>query len=361
MNGGKKLFIGLNYVGDRYMDRALDAMQVKNHSRTGSMRNSLRTLLIAAVIVSILLALSAVAYAMGHIWSRGMRDRLDATEEQQQTMADKGMAKVFTEDEKNDSMAVTSNGVTVKPLELVADENTALVSFAIDGFSLKEGEEPGFENIIVYMGNDPGSRALNMSGSFSYEQERDGNGNFIGTPQFADESGRLEFVMTLSPSNHDDTLLGREIHVRFVNLCADTEKAAKTPVLNGEWDFDIKLPEKSSVREIRIGKSVEGTAFTMESAKITPLSIEIAYSVSGRVSMAGDDLAIPMFRGFVLKDGTRLFNIANGGSSGYTDDSMTAAFSGSVLDRVIDPDEVAEIIVSRSMDNSKDIAGIPLS
>ena len=164
---------------------------------------------------------------------------------------------------------------------------------------------------------------------------------------------------------HENTMVPRSHYIPYDSLekalRGEKSDSAYYRLLNGEWDFDIKLPEKSSVREIRIGKSVEGTAFTMESAKITPLSIEIAYSVSGRVSMAGDDLAIPMFRGFVLKDGTRLFNIANGGSSGYTDDSMTAAFSGSVLDRVIDPDEVAEIIVSRSMDNSKDIAGIPLS
>ena len=58
MNGNMKLLLGLGYVSGEYIDMALEAMPVRAHRH-----RPIRALLVAAVIVLLLLALSAAAYA----------------------------------------------------------------------------------------------------------------------------------------------------------------------------------------------------------------------------------------------------------------------------------------------------------
>ena len=61
MNGNMKLLLGLGYVSGEYIDTALEAMPVRLRRARG--HRSVRALLVAAVIVSLLLALGAAAYA----------------------------------------------------------------------------------------------------------------------------------------------------------------------------------------------------------------------------------------------------------------------------------------------------------
>ena len=61
MNGNMKLLLGLGYVSGEYIDTALEAMPVRVRRAYG--RRPIRALLAAAVIVSLLLALGAAAYA----------------------------------------------------------------------------------------------------------------------------------------------------------------------------------------------------------------------------------------------------------------------------------------------------------
>ena len=61
MNGNMKLLLGLGYVDGEYIDTALEAMPVRARRAYG--RRPIRALLAAALIVSLLLALGAAAYA----------------------------------------------------------------------------------------------------------------------------------------------------------------------------------------------------------------------------------------------------------------------------------------------------------
>lgn len=61
MNGDMKLLLGLGYVGGEYIDMALEAMPVRASRAHG--HRPIRALLAAAVIVSMLFALGAAAYA----------------------------------------------------------------------------------------------------------------------------------------------------------------------------------------------------------------------------------------------------------------------------------------------------------
>lgn len=52
--------------------------------------------------------------------------------------------------------------------------------------------------------------------------------------------------------------------------------------------------------------------------------------------------------GVILKDGTRIPYLTNGGSLGYTDSSKKNAYHMAGYDRVIDVDEVTALIVMTS-------------
>ena len=71
MNGNMKLLLGLGYVSREYIDMALEEMPVRARRARG--HRPVRALLAAAVIVSLLLALGAAAYAGN--WF-GIRDAL---------------------------------------------------------------------------------------------------------------------------------------------------------------------------------------------------------------------------------------------------------------------------------------------
>ena len=71
MNGNIKLLLGLGYVSGEYIDTALEAMP--DRVRSTHRHRPVRALLIVAVIVSLLLALGAAAYA-GNLF--GIKDAL---------------------------------------------------------------------------------------------------------------------------------------------------------------------------------------------------------------------------------------------------------------------------------------------
>lgn len=351
MSGGEKLFLSLNYVGGQYIDEGLKKMGCA-HSAPSLRRNGARTLAAVAVIAALLAALGAGAYALGLLFNRGTRDALEANATQQQELVENGMATVF--DTVDDSISVTVEGVTMMPLEVVADANMAIVTFAVDGFALNAGEEPGFETVI-----SEGDNSMSFSGGFAYAQSTDSSGDLTGVPEYADENGRLEFTLTLWPSSEGYSLLGKTARVRFVNLGIAC-KVSTTPVVFGEWVFEIELPSESGARECFLNKPVGDTGFTVNKATISQLSVYIGYSAPTDAQIKGDELGIPMLEGVILKDGTRLENIFGSGGEGYSDDVPGTAYSKSGLTQVIDPNEVSALLFYRSGGDKQTAIEVPL-
>ena len=56
-------------------------------------------------------------------------------------------------------------------------------------------------------------------------------------------------------------------------------------------------------------------------------------------------MGMPWFTGIVMKDGSKYPYISNGSGGGYTDDTLTNAYETSGFAKVIDPDEVAAILI----------------
>lgn len=328
---------------------------------------------IAGVCILAVSSISAVA-AIHHYWGRGMNGNIQASDTQQQELTEKGVAKVYREEPDTTSLAVTDNGITIEPDTIVVDEKIAYLSFRISGYHVEEGMEPGFDMVDVYLGDDPGDENawVDMSGTMYNGIIPDENGMAVyedGTPiesyedgsticHYTDADGNMEYIIQARVADEKDSFLGRKMHVDFKNL-GTLSKATFTPAVEGNWNFEISLPDVSSAQTIQIGQQVEGTDFTMETISISPVSIKVNYSVGTAPAAKEDDLGIPEVMGVILKDGTKIPYLTNGSSIGYTDSSMQNAYQIAGYDRVIDIDEVATLLVLTSPGGEK--VEIPIS
>lgn len=344
----------------------------KTHKRRKKM---FKTQAAAAAGVCIL-AVSGIsaAAAVHHYWGRGMNGNIQASDEQQQALTEKNIAKVYREEPDSPSLAVTINGVTIEPDTVIADERFVYMAFRISGYSVADRTEPGFDMVNVYQGDHPEDESawVNMSGTMYDGIVLDENGASVyedGTSvesyedgsvisHYTDDNGNMEYIIQASAADKNDSLLGKTLHVAFKDL-GTFSKATFIPAVEGVWNFELNLSDASSTRNIKVGKKVEGTGFTMEDISISPISIQVNYSVSEAPTEHEDDLGIPEVKGVVLKDGTRISYLANPGRLGYTDNNKSNAYQIAGFARVVDVDEIAALIVLTSHENEK--VEIPLS
>ena len=312
----------------------------------------------AAIACAVLVGaggITVTAAVVHHLWSRGMQGNIQATEEQQKDLAEQGMV---TEGPDLSNMEVTSEGITVKPTELVADGHFVHVAFQIAGYDLADGEEPCFEEVRVYTGEDENAEDgwVNMSGSFYNGIIANINGEPVyedGTPlesgDFAEhykaEDGTLEYVMTLYKTDTDpeESLLGQTIHVLLKNL-GTVKKAEFMNGIDGTWKFDIPVNGENTAKSFELNTVLENANITVLSAAISPISIRVDYEVTGELQTQEDDNGLPAVSGVVLKDGSRLLYLFNGGQSGYQKGSDTQAYLLATFDRVIDVDQVQSLL-----------------
>lgn len=335
----------------------------KTHKRRKKM---FKTQAAAAAGVCIL-AVSGIsaAAAVHHYWGRGMNGNIQASDEQQQVLTEKNIAKVYREEPDSPSLAVTINGVTIEPDTVIADERFVYMAFRISGYSVADRTEPGFDMVNVYQGDHPEDESawVNMSGTMYDGIVLDENGASVYEDgsiisHYTDDNGNMEYIIQASAADKNDSLLGKTLHVAFKDL-GTFSKAAFIPAVEGVWNFELNLSDVSSTRNIKVGKQVEGTGFTMEDISISPISIQVNYSVSEAPTEKEDDLGIPEVKGVVLKDGTRISYLANPGRLGYTDNNKSNAYQIAGFARVVDVDEIAALIVLTSHENEK--VEIPLS
>ncbi len=332
--------------------------KIKRRRRTGIFQYPQ----VAAILcIGILLVGGTTAYAAyTHFWSRSMKGTLQSTEVQRQALTEDGIATVFPETPEYADMAVTDGGITVTPDTMVVSDKIGYFSFTVDGYRLPEGEEPCFEFVEVYLGDNLQAENgwVNMGASFydgivadeggatMYEDgspiQFDEKGNVIS--HYTDENGRMEYVVTVMVSRAEDSLLGKTLHINFTNL-GTTYKAGFTEDISGEWDYALSLPTVSSMEEVVVGEEVTGTVFEVETVEISPVAVKVNYAVNGEVEIVDDDLEIPQFCGFVLEDGTRLTGIADGGMSGYTNEAKSGAYCISAFDRVIATGQITALLL----------------
>lgn len=322
----------------------------------------------AAIACAVLVGaggITVTAAVVHHLWSRGMQGNLQATKEQQKDLAERGMVTQFDQSAAQEeglnlsSMEVTSEGITVKPMELIADGHFVHAAFQVSGYDLADGEEPCFENVVVYTGEDENAQDgwVNMGGGFYDGIVSNNNGEPVyedGTPLASDETGNivehykaadgtLEYVMTLYKTDPDESLLGQTLHVCFENL-GTVEKTEFMDGIGGTWEFDIPVSGKDAAKSCELNTALKNANVTVLSAAISPISIRVDYEVTGELQVQEDDNGLPNVGGVVLKDGSKVLYLLNGGQSGYQKGSDTQAYLLATFDRVIDVDQVQSLL-----------------
>lgn len=308
----------------------------------------------AAVCVLAVGGVSAVA-AIHHNWGRGMSGNIQATDTEQQKLTDDGVAVVYPEKEEYEALKVTNNGVTIVPDTVIVDAQFAYLSFTISGYNLNEGDEPGFEDVnmtsddmeINMFGGMYDGIVCNEEGAPVYEDGSElqftDSGDIVS--HYYDENGNLEYFIQAHIAEAGDTMLGKTVKVDFKNL-GTLYKTKFTDGVEGDWNFEITLPSVSSAKEFNVNKAIDGTSFTLTKLEISPVSLNATYTTDNAPEANQDDLGVPCVKGVVLKDGSRLPYLTDGGSIGYTDDSKTEAYNILGYDRVIDVDNVKALIIS---------------
>ena len=308
----------------------------------------------AAICVLAVGGVSAVA-AIHHNWGRGMSGNIQATDTEQQKLTDDGVAVVYPEKEEYEALKVTNNGVTIAPDTVIVDAQFAYLSFTISGYEVAEGEEPGFEDVnmtsddmeINMFGGMYDGIVCNEEGAPVYEDGSElqftDSGDIVS--HYYDENGNLEYFIQAHIAEAGDTMLGKTVKVDFKNL-GTLYKTEFTDGVEGDWNFEITLPSVSSAREFDVNKAIDGTSFTLPKLEISPVSLNATYTTDNAPEANQDDLGVPCVKGVVLKDGSRLPYLTDGGSIGYTDDSKTEAYNVFGYDRVIDVDNVKALIIS---------------
>lgn len=309
---------------------------------------------VAAIAGVCLLAVSGIsaAAAIHHYWGRAMSGNIQASDVQQQLLTDDGVAVVYPEKEDYESLKVMQNGISIAPNTVIVDERFAYISFIISGYNLEDGKEPGFESVSV----NSKEVDLNMSGSIYGGIVSDENGAPVYEDgrkielrddgsvmcHYLDENGNLEYFMKVFITDENNTILGKMLNVKFENL-GTLYKADFVDDKEGLWEFDISLPAISSAMHYDVNKKLEGTNFSVTDVEISPISMKINYVASTKFEMNEDEIGVPEIKGVILKDGTRIPYLTDGGSAGYTDD--THAYNISGYDRVIDVEEVKSLLI----------------
>ena len=377
MSDKKNIFPEETELSEIVLKKINQAFEMIKQEDTGYMKKSNigggkflkgRAAVIAGVCILAASSISAAA-AIHHHWGRGMNGNIQASDTKQQVLTENGVAKVYREDPDYLSLAVTDHGITIAPDTVIVDDRFAYMSFRISGYSAADREEPGFDMVDVYQGDDPEDDGswVNMYGGRMYDGIiPDENGHPVyedGSPlknyedgsiisYYTDSSGDMEYIIQAGIVDLNDSLLGKTIHVDFKDL-GSFSKGKFTPAVEGKWSFRMILPDVSSAKDIDVGQKVEGTGFVMESISISPVSMKVTYSVIEVPEISEDENGIPRVQGVVLKDGTRIPYLTDGGRTGYTDSSRSNAYQMAGYDRVIDIDEVAALIVLTSYENEK--------
>ena len=345
-----------NHALEMIRQEETENMAADNQKNSKKNTRRIKSQVAAATAVCVLAVggVSAVA-AIHHNWGRGMSGNIQATDTEQQKLTDDGVAVVYPEKEEYEALKVTSNGVTIVPDTVIVDAQFAYLSFTISGYEVAEGEEPGFEEVNM-TSDDMG---INMSGGMydgivsneegapvyedGSELQFTDSGDIVS--HYYDENGNLEYFIQAHIAEAGDTMLGKTVKVDFKNL-GTLYKTEFTDGVEGDWNFEITLPSVSSAREFDVNKAIDGTSFTLTKLEISPVSLNATYTTDNAPEANQDDLGVPCVKGVVLKDGSRIPYLTDGGSIGYTDDSKTEAYNILGYDRVIDVDNVKALIIS---------------
>lgn len=338
------LYYSISDISPEFIEELNESTEKKKHSDK-------------AIIITIcaVVALAGVTvFAASKInFGRGMSD-LQIDESQQQSLVETSAAIIYETQEDYSDLAVTSEGVTITPVSVIADERCAYISFKISGFSYDDrNNEPIFDWVYVYADENQ-TEELDSTGSFDDGLVSDGADGFVyydGTPtetneyggaipRYFDDNNDLYYLMCVSSHNIDDNMLGRTLYIKFTCL-AESWKTQIITCVDSEWNLKLELPSQSTSVHMEVQQEIEGSPYYLESIDISPVSIRLNYTTTNSGS------GIPFFVGVVFDDGRKL-GINNDSLNGWDGNK---AYTNVYFAQVIDPDKVSALLIYPTFDS----------
>ncbi len=359
MHSSQRLIAAIGEISDDKIEKAGIALGYQGKHRPGVSVRLSRCVGIAAALMMVL-AISVAAYPIWIHWSRGMKQRLPATAEEQQYAKESGLSEsiLYDSEKKADKketasgpaeevtesrqalsarlVSSTVNGVTVSVEQTIIDSNSARIALRIEGFTVPDGKYPDIGSWQLTFG---GKRPSNMSGGFV--ESRDADDGLV----FADNSGYLEYDFHASDAGENTTFAENEIHL-VIDSLGTGDKGKYEPIVSGPWELRWIPESNQERRSIQADCPVGDTGIYLMSAEIAPVSAKVTLRLPEL--WEGYQTLEPFtcqLVGVRLEDGTEMINIFGPAvSEGYTDINNLILQLNYTAHQIIRPEQVEALL-----------------
>lgn len=331
----ERMMKAIGDISDDKIERAARALGYQRAERRAARRpRRIRRLLSIATAAALILALGATAYAIYTHWSRGMEQRLPATEQEKELAEQSGLS------DASQPVSAAAGGVTISVEQTVIGGDTAYIALRIEGFPLPEGKDPdiGMGWSLTF----DGEQAPAVSGGFVQEWDA------TGDPIFAAPDGSLEFDFTAMAGGKWNSFEGKEIRL-VIDSLGTGDKGQYQPLAEGPWELVWTPKGSSEWRFVQPDAAIGDTGVRLISAEIGPLSAAVMLQLpelwEGYKVLEDYDLQLV---GVALTDGTTLTGIFGPPAQvDYTDiDDLTLAM-GYSAHQILQPEQVEALLFAR--------------
>ncbi len=331
----EKALLAMNDVPDAYIEsaRAMLGYRVGEQKRSSVRKRIIAFALAAALILS----LGIAAYAVYVHWSRGIEQKLPATDAEKQRAEEIGLS------DTSQTVSATANGVTISVEQTVIDGDTAEIALHIEGWQLDRAQEL---NAAIWGGfpTFDGESAPASGGSFVEERDADDRAHIIAG------DGSIEYDFWARAGDKLGTLSGKEISITIESLGVSVKGGPYQPLVAGPWVLTWTPCSNSDSLSVRPDAPIGGTGLRLLAAEIGPVSAKVSLKLDklweGYETLEDFDWQLVGIR---LKDGTALTGIFGPPTKvGYTDIDALILEMAYSSNRILEPNEVEALIFAEN-------------
>lgn len=323
------------------------------------------------LVAVLIMLLAGAVVAAGTRWSAGISEKWQVEESQKEMLQQEGAVSFAM-------LSQTQNGVTITAEQSVTDNYSVYLAFRVDGYSVREGLSPNFEEMQVTV---DGVDGVNYSAGFfdglvtgedgileyadGTAAGQDEEGNVIS--RYIREDGSMTYCISMTESERG-WALDRDVHVKFKNLCGYEDKAGEVDtasVVNGTWDFSWNLQGTGNRKEWTLEMPLGDSGAVVRRIELSPASGYVecdwprqretrqAVGPDGELMEISLPVRAPRMSGVRLKDGTEYRYLFSGdGTEGYvsSEQESTQYYACRGCERLIDPEQVAVVFFENTDD-----------
>jgi len=285
-------------LSDEKIEKAGRALgYLKEPQRAARVPVRMRRLLGIAAAAALILALGITAYAIYSHWSRGMEQRLPATDAEKEIAEQSGLS------DSSQTVSATANGVTISVEQTVIDSDTARIALRIEGFRFEREQEPDaalWNCRLTFDGESPSA----WGAGFVEE------GNETGRMSITAPDGSMEYDIWARAGDKFDTLAGKEIRISIESLGVGGLKSEYRSLVEGPWELVWTPSSNSDCLTVQPDEMIDNTGIKLMEAEVSPISAKVTLQLpalwEGYKTMEHHDLQLVGVR---LQDGTELTDI----------------------------------------------------